>query len=102
MSEYSQLIHPHSDCTPLHYITIIVDDNRFTLICMDIRIATGNLYVQYYYYYTAAGTSTCHAMAWPMAQVVEVGPTSFAFWLPPNNKHKQLPMHRRVTADAGG
>ena len=98
MSEYSQLIHPHSDCTPLHYITIIVDGNRFTLICMDIIIATGNLYVQYYYY-TAAGTSTCHAMAWPMAQVV--GPTSFAFWLPPNNKHKQLPMHIRVTADAG-
>ena len=55
VSEYSELIHPHSDCTPLHYITI-VDDNRFTLICMGIRIATANLYFQYY---TATGTSTC-------------------------------------------
>ena len=50
VSEYSELIHfiliqiVHHYIT-LHYITLhyitIVDGNRFTLICMDIRIATG-------------------------------------------------------------
>ena len=79
---------------PPSYITI-VDDNRFTLTCMDIRIATGNSYVQYY-----TGTSRLNYKTSTT--------TTFAFWLPPphnfllpHNKHKQLPMHRLGTADAG-